>query len=273
MIPHSIKKGTLGRMSKVAVSIGAVLVATAIGAASARASSSYADSAPGALETVRPTVTSLSVNATREVVVTFDEPVAGADIPANYTLSGHAGTLAAAPDAAASSGGNAYTLTWSSGEMLGGGDVTVTVAGVQDLVGNPVSLAANTASAASVFDAPVPGTASPPATAAAAPIVVPFGGATDASSGIAFVELWSRFGDGSTPWTHTGLSVSSASGSFDFAPPGEPPANHGIYHFDLVAQDNAGNRSTEPSGTTGAGQGATTFDTHSGVRDWEAHNQ
>lgn len=248
MISDSLRMGLVGLLSLVAVSAWAW-------------SSGYGDSTTGSLETVRPTVSALSVSTTREVGIAFDEPVVGADNPANYAISDHAGNLAANPDVAASAGGSDYTLTWNAGEMLGGGNVTVTVSGVQDAVGNPMNAAFASASAASVFDAPTTGTAMPPATAIAAPIVIPFDGAADASSGIAFVELWVRFDDGSSAWTNTGLTVPAGSGFFGFTPPGAPPDNHGVYYFDLVAQDNAGNRSAEPSGTTGVGDGATTFDT------------
>lgn len=107
--------------------------------------------------------------------------------------------------------------------------------------------------------APSAGTLVAPANAAAAPVAVPFSGASDASSGIDFVELWFRKDGGS--WTNSGLVVNAASGSFDFVPPGSAPAYHGEYFFEVVAQDAAGNRSVQPSGTSGSGQGSTLFDT------------
>jgi len=114
--------------------------------------------------------------------------------------------------------------------------------------------------------APSPGTSTPPANAAAAPFSVPFSGASDASS-VAFVELWYRHESGT--WTNTGLTVAGTSGAFDFTPPGVAPANNGDYHFDLVAEDTRGNRSPEPSGGSGTGQGTTNFNTTSSVRAWE----
>src|SRR6185369_15894199 len=58
---------------------------------------------------------------------------AGVTTPANYTLSGTGmGTLAANPDSVTLSGAASpnptYTLFWGSGEMVGGGNLTITVA-------------------------------------------------------------------------------------------------------------------------------------------------
>ena len=260
-------------MTRFCTRLGGIVLAVACSCAtSAVASSGSSDSAAAALETIQPTVTALSVSTTREVTISFDEPVTGAETSANYAVSGNVGNLAATPDTAASAGGNDYALTWSAGEMLGGGNVTITASGIQDAVGNPVSLSADSASAASIFEAPSPGTATPPATADAAPIAIPFSSASDASSGIASVELWVRFDDGSA-WANTGLTVSAAAGSFNFTPPGSSPANQGDYYFDLVAQDNAGNRSPEPSGTTGTGDGVTNYNIFANVNVWKEYGR
>lgn len=117
---------------------------------------------------------------------------------------------------------------------------------------------------------PTNGTPMVPATAAAAPIAIPFSGAADSGSGISLVELWYRTGSGN--WTNSGLVVNSASGSFSFTPPGVAPSNYGNYFIQLVAQDSAGNRSTEPSGTTGTGQGTVLFDAATSVTDWKVLN-
>lgn len=106
--------------------------------------------------------------------------------------------------------------------------------------------------------APTPGTSVPPASTNAAPIAVPYSGAVD-TSGLASVELWVR--TDTTPWSATGLTATAASGSFNFTPSGSSPANHGNYYFALVAEDTRGNRSAEPSGLTGTGDGVTSYNT------------
>lgn len=115
--------------------------------------------------------------------------------------------------------------------------------------------------------APTAGTSTPPASASSAPFAIPFSGASDASS-VASVELWYRAASGT--WINSGLTVAGTSGSFNFTPPGVAPANNGDYHFDLVAEDTRGNRSPEPSGSSGTGQGTTNFDTSAGVRNWQS---
>ena len=87
-----------------------------------------------------PTVTLVMVQSGLTVDVTFSEAMgAGVTTPANYTLLGSGqGTLAASPDSVALQTGNTYRLTWNPGEMFDGGDITVTVANVEDLAGIPI---------------------------------------------------------------------------------------------------------------------------------------
>ena len=106
--------------------------------------------------------------------------------------------------------------------------------------------------------APVPGTATIPANGGMSGETISYSGASDAS-GIASVVLWVRK-DGD-PWGSSGLSDTGTSGSFSFV-----PVSTGLYHFDLVAEDSLGNRSTAPSGSTGTGQGSTLFSTN--IPDW-----
>ena len=87
---------------------------------------------------------------------------------------------------------------------------------------------------------------------------ISYTGASDAS-GIARVELWAR-AEGGT-WSFSSLFETTESGDFTFIPPAT-----GIYFFELVAEDTVGNRSVEPEGTTGSGQGSTNFTTN--VGDW-----
>lgn len=102
--------------------------------------------------------------------------------------------------------------------------------------------------------APLSGTATPPALAKSAPIVVPYGGAGDAGSGLRQVALWFKKDSGA--WTASGLVQSTASGSFSF------DGAHGLngdgrYAFALQATDRAGNRSSAP---TDLGDGVTLYD-------------
>lgn len=123
---------------------------------SAHAVTGSGDSATGALETVKPTLTGITVPTSSSVQATFSEPMRapGVGTPGNYAVSGTgAGTLAANPDVVSGSG--PYTLTWSTGEMLDGAPVTLTVTGVQDAVGNPIDPNANSATANGVGVAPV----------------------------------------------------------------------------------------------------------------------
>lgn len=88
-----------------------------------------------------PSVLSAQVASDQRVLVAFSEEVAGADmVAANYTLSGTGkGTLAAHPASVTVAGPGQRQLTWTMGEMLDGGDVTITVSGaVADLRGNTV---------------------------------------------------------------------------------------------------------------------------------------
>jgi hypothetical protein len=92
-------------------------------------------------ETVPPTVASVNVAGALEVDVTFSEALeaTGATTPANYALSGTGkGTLAGNPTSAAFQSGTTYRCTWPSGDMVAGGDITVTVTGVVDTQGNPI---------------------------------------------------------------------------------------------------------------------------------------
>ena len=89
---------------------------------------------------VLPEVTSVSVNSGRSVDVTFSEEMgASATAAQNYTVSGTArGTLAANPDSVTDLGDNTFRLVWNAGEMLDGADLTITAAGVSDVLDNEV---------------------------------------------------------------------------------------------------------------------------------------
>ncbi len=88
-----------------------------------------------------PTVTAVVVQSGLTVDVTFSEAMGtGVATATNYTLSGTGkGSLANKPNTAALVSGSTYRLTWTSGEMKNGGDITITVAAmVKDQAGNPM---------------------------------------------------------------------------------------------------------------------------------------
>lgn len=94
----------------------------------------------GPLDTVRPIVTSVLVTTGQTVEVGFSEPMLnpGVTNPGNFSISGGIGNLAPSPASVIGSG--PYTLTWAAGEMLNGATITVTAAGMQDIVGNPIGI-------------------------------------------------------------------------------------------------------------------------------------
>ncbi len=89
---------------------------------------------------VAPTVQLADVITGLTVNVGFSEPMgAGALVAANYSLSGAGrGTLAANPDAVVEVSPGLYRLTWTTGEMVNGRDITITASGVTDEAGNPL---------------------------------------------------------------------------------------------------------------------------------------
>ena len=120
--------------------------------------------------------------------------------------------------------------------------------------------------------APTPGAASPPATAQGTPIEITYFGATDGDgAGLASVELWVR--TDAAPWSFSGLVDTEPTGSFSFTPGGNPGEIDDDYYFTLVAEDHVGNRSNEPAGLIGNGDGRTTLDTATHVADWMVLDQ
>jgi hypothetical protein len=238
-------------------------------AGAAGAATGSGDSAPGAIDTVPPGITALAATAPNELRVTFSEPMLPATVldPALYGTGGNNGNLGSVGlPMVTALGGNQYALVWSATEEMGaGGSVFVTNDAQRDLAGNPTD-AAFIPTATAVGDTPSPGTALIPATADTAPIAISFSGAADATSGIDRVQLYYRR-DGEA-WAPAPGDVSATAGVFQFTPPGSAPANHGTYHFDLVAHDHAGNHSAIPSGSAGTGQGSMLYQATSNVSDW-----
>jgi len=101
---------------------------------------------------------------------------------------------------------------------------------------------------------PSAGTAVAPATGTSSPITVTYSGASDSGpSGLSQVELWFKKGAGGT-WTDSGSTDTGESGSFNFT----GMTGDDTYYFDLVAEDNAENRSGAASGD---GDSHTVYDT------------
>lgn len=90
---------------------------------------------------ISPAVSGVQVQTASTIDVTFSEPMGtGATLAANYTVSGTGkGTLTDNPAEVALLSGSTYRLTWTSGEMVGGGDITVAVTLAQDLAGNTIT--------------------------------------------------------------------------------------------------------------------------------------
>ena len=72
--------------------------------------------------------------------VTFDEPMGtGVTTAANYAISGAGkGSFTTNPNSVALQSGNTYRLTWTTGEMVDGATVTITVSNVQDSGGETI---------------------------------------------------------------------------------------------------------------------------------------
>jgi uncharacterized repeat protein (TIGR01451 family) len=133
-------------------------------------------------------------------------------IAANYTLAGTGkGSLDSHPSSVAALGGNTYRLTWTSGEMFVGGDITITVVDVFDVAGNTLTApTSGTASDAGIGNVPTviaitPQTSSPTQ-------------ATDLVFSVEFSENVSGFDTSDVAvnesgLAHTGVSVVAGSGS------------------------------------------------------------
>ncbi len=88
-----------------------------------------------------PTVSSVKVSGSRSVDVTFSEAMKdGILTAANYALSGTGkGSLSTNPSSVSRLHGNTYRLAWSSGDMLNGGNITITLTNAKDLASHVIS--------------------------------------------------------------------------------------------------------------------------------------
>lgn len=123
-----------------------------------------------------PTVIGVSAQATNAVNILFSEAMNAAALTnTNYALSGSGkGSLSTAPNSVTLVGLNTYRLGWNTGEMVNGGNITVTASGMSDLAGNPIgSPNSGTDAGAAVASVPtVQLTSATPATTGASPIPV-----------------------------------------------------------------------------------------------------
>ena len=109
------------------------------------------ESGTNSLETVSPALVSVTAAPQPSLTATFSEPMLlpGVTTPGNYAVSGPgAGSLS--PNPTDAMGPSPYALTWTAGEMRNGAAVTLTATGLQDLRGNPIDPAHNSASCAGI---------------------------------------------------------------------------------------------------------------------------
>jgi len=130
------------------------------------------------LETVSPTLQSVTATGDKNLSATFSEPMLapGVTAPSTYAVSGlGAGTLLSSPTGA-SGGPVTVTLDWVSGEMRTGVSLTLTASGVRDALGNPINPVANSASCNGLGTAPVFSdlTVMPPEAAAGDTVTISF---------------------------------------------------------------------------------------------------
>jgi hypothetical protein len=162
--------------------------------------------------------------------------------------TGSSGNISADPDFTDDSNGD-YSIE-SSSPCLDTGNNSVVASGAKDIqnynrqIGTAVDMGAYESTYPDTT-APAPGTATSPFYVASGTITVSYSGASDETngSGLKKVELWYRFGPAGT-WTNSTLLNTNASGSFTFT----PGSGNGVYYFDLVAEDNASNRSVAVTG-------------------------
>lgn len=145
--------GSLGTPSGTTNASGLVstsfTLGSSLGAQSARATvrsapTLYVDFSATASDLTAPQVSAVAVQTGLTVDVTFSEAMgSGVTTAANYAVSGTGkGTLATNPNSVAFVSGNTYRLTWTSGEMVNGGNITITASTAEDLAGNAVNSSA-----------------------------------------------------------------------------------------------------------------------------------
>lgn len=204
------------------------------------------------LDTVAPTIGGISgpsLTGTSPIAVSYlgiVESGSGLKLVTLWVKKDQNSWTATTSTSTAASGVFNYTPTLGSGSYI-----FAVVA--SDNAGNVSPAASSSKQTTVVYDvtAPIPGTLTAPAMSNTSPVALSYSGASDAGSGLQSVTLWSRKDAGA--WASTGLSQTTASGTFNFA----PSLGSGVYQFALVATDKAGISSATPSGTSAV---QTTYD-------------
>ncbi|HVJ66142.1 MAG TPA: tandem-95 repeat protein [Bdellovibrionota bacterium] len=175
-----------------------------------------------------PALTLVEVQTGLTVDVTFGEAVASGALTAiNYTVSGSGkGTLSDHPNSVALVSGNKYRLTWSSGEMFIGGNITITAADTEDASGNVTSSSSATDTSGGLGTAPtVTGLAN--------------------DSVLAHSKTW-NWGCSETctyRYLINTTASSSPSGAYDGTDTATQATGTGTYYIHVQAKDAAGNES------------------------------
>jgi hypothetical protein len=125
----------------------------------------------------------------------------------------------------------------------------------EDNAGNTSAAPSGLGSLGLTFDgtAPTAPTVTAPTRVSSSPITVSYTGASDQGSGVSLLTLWSKKGTAG-PWASTGMTSPSDAGSFDYA----GVTDDETYYFAVQVEDEAGNKSADPSGN---GQANTIYDT------------
>ncbi|MBN1517895.1 laminin G domain-containing protein, partial [Candidatus Sumerlaeota bacterium] len=184
-----------------------------------------------------PNLTDVTVLTSQTVQVVFSELMnATADVAANYAVTGSgAGTLATNPDSVSNVGNTTYTLTWTGGEMLDGGDITITATGVEKSNGTPIALNSATDADGGIGIAPEANlNALAESTYQGGDVITLSWTSSDIGSGVASVELFYIANGGSA----VSIGTYGATGSTTFT---LPSVDGGVYNFYSIATDAAGN--------------------------------
>jgi len=127
------------------------------------------------LDRIAPIVSSVAVQTATTINITFNEAMGtGMTTASNYTVSGTGkGTLSTSPSSVSTVSGSTYRLTFT-GEMLTGGDITITVnsTNVKDVAGNAMGYTnSGTHVAGGMGTPPVITIANPTTTAATSKVI------------------------------------------------------------------------------------------------------
>jgi len=212
------------------------------GGASATLDIEYVDTTPSESSATSPSYANTSPVT---VAWTASDDYAGVDSTGLWVKYGSTGTWAGTGlTQSGTSGSFSYAPTYGDGTYY-----FATVA--TDKAANVEAAPTGDGDTSSVYDIAAP--ASSASSAEYAPTNIPVAWtADDATSGVASVCLWAKFGSDGT-WAGTGLTQDGTSGTFNYT----PTSGEGHYYFATVAMDRAGNVAAAPSGD---GDSSTLYD-------------